>query len=314
MTDIRLKTSALVLALAMTILVMPPLAPQANASGIVAVVNGAVITDYDITQRRKLERLLSGGRRNMSKSAALNAMIEEKLKLIEARDRDRLPSDSTVNNALGTMAKNAKITTKSMIGIFKRSGVSEAALKDWLKAQLAWRSLIRARFNAQIRVDEAEIMHALSAKDASKKDVKSTIQFELMSVVFVTPSNMSNAKRNLRLRDAKRFRSSFQACSTDIKKARRLTDVAVTRVGRRDSNSLPAVLVKTLRDTPVNRLTQPRKTDTGYEMLAVCGKKDLGKEVTLRDEIETKLKDERSKALSRKYLAELRSRAVIEKR
>ncbi|WP_114008983.1 SurA N-terminal domain-containing protein [Cohaesibacter intestini] len=310
MTDIRLKSSALLLALAMTILLAPTLAPNAKASGIVAVVNGAAITDLDITQRQKLERLLSGGKRRLSKSAALNAMIDDKLKLLEARDRNRTPSDSDIESALGNMARNAKISTKRMIGIFRQAGVNKETLKDWLRAQLAWRSLIRARFNAQIRVDEAEIMQALNEKGESRNSVESTIQFDLTSVLFVARAK----NQNLRLREAKRFRDSFQSCDTDLEKARRLTDVAVTRVGRRESGALPPAISKTLRDTPVNRLTQPRKTDTGYEMLAVCGKKDLGKEATLRDEIETKLKDDRSKALSRKYLAELRARAVIEKR
>ncbi|TLP48919.1 hypothetical protein FDK21_04535 [Cohaesibacter sp. CAU 1516] len=310
MTDIRLKSSALLLALAMTILLAPTLAPNAKASGIVAVVNGAAITDLDITQRQKLERLLSGGKRRLSKSAALNAMIDDKLKLIEARDRNRTPSDSDIDNALGNMARNAKMSSKRLTGIFRQAGVNKETLKEWLRAQLAWRSLIRARFNAQIRVDEAEIMQALNEKGESRNSVESTIQFDLTSVLFVARAK----NQNLRLREAKRFRDSFQSCDTDLEKARRLTDVAVTRVGRRESGALPPAISKTLRDTPVNRLTQPRKTDTGYEMLAVCGKKDLGKEATLRDEIETKLKDDRSKALSRKYLAELRARAVIEKR
>lgn len=314
MTHIRLKSSALLLALAMTILCLPSVTPQANAGGIVAVVNGAVITDFDIGQRQKLERLLSGGKRSLSKASALNAMIEDKLKLIEARDRNRSPSDAEVDSAISNMASNAKMSSGRMIGIFKQAGVNEATLKEWLRAQLAWRTLIRARFNAQVRVEEAEIMQALNEKGDSQKGVESTIEFDLVSIVFVTPSHNSAAANNLRQRDAKRFQDTFQSCSTDIEKARRLTDVAVTRVGRRDSNALPPVLVKTLRDTPVNHLTAPRKTDTGYEMLAVCGKKDLGKEATLRDEIETKLKDERSQALSRKYLAELRARAVIEKR
>lgn len=310
MTDIRLKSSALLLALAMTILLAPTLAPNAKASGIIAVVNGAAITDLDITQRQKLERLLSGGKRRLSKSAALNAMIDDKLKLIEARDRNRTPSDSDIDNALGNMARNAKMSSKRLTGIFRQAGVNKETLKEWLRAQLAWRSLIRARFNAQIRVDEAEIMQALNEKGESRNSVESTIQFDLTSVLFVARAK----NQNLRLREAKRFRDSFQSCDTDLEKARRLTDVAVTRVGRRESGALPPAISKTLRDTPVNRLTQPRKTDTGYEMLAVCGKKDLGKEATLRDEIETKLKDDRSKALSRKYLAELRARAVIEKR
>lgn len=313
MIDNRLKRSALILGLAIA-LMLPAAFTKAYASRIVAIVNGAVITDFDVSQRQRLERLLSGGKRRLGKSAALNALIEEKLKLLEARDRKRTTSDAEVDRAIANMARNAKMTSKRMLGIFRQAGVNKETVKNWLKAQISWRNLIRARFNAQVRVDEAEIMQVLNKNTKSKDKVESTIQYDLSSVNFIVRSKSSKSAQNQRLREAKRFRTSFQSCDKDLKAARRLSDVAVTRVGRRQSNTLPPQFAKTLRDTPVNRLTPPRKTDTGYEMLAVCGKKDLGKQITMRDEIETKLKDERSKSLSRKYLGELRARAVIEKR
>ena len=314
MIDNRLKRSTLIIGLALTLLLLPAAFTKAYASRIVAIVNGAVITDFDVSQRQRLERLLSGGKRRLGKSAALNALIDEKLKLIEARDRKRSTSDAEVDRAIGNMARNAKMTSKRMLGVFKQAGVNRETVKNWLKAQIAWRNLIRARFNAQVRVEEAEIMQVLNKNSASKDKVESTIQYDLTSVNFIVPSKSSKSAQNQKLREAKRFRANFQSCDKDLKAARRLSDVAVTRVGRRQSNTLPPVFAKSLKDTPVNRLTAPRKTDTGYEMLAVCGKKDLGKQITMRDEIETKLKDERSRSLSRKYLGELRARAVIEKR
>ena len=285
-----------------------------SASRIVAVVNNAAITELDITQRQKLESILSGGKVRIGKGSALNSLIDDKLKLFEARDRKKTASDKEVTDALDNMAKNARISRSRMVGFFRQGGVSEETLKEWLKTQLSWRSLIRARYNAQVRVEEAEIVNALSAKDVSEDKIENATEFEITSIIFVTRSKAGKAEQNRRLSDAKRFRSHFQSCEADIEPARRLTDVAITRLGRRVSTDLSPEMAKRLNDTPINGLTPPTKIDNGYEMLAVCAKKDLGKRVAMRNEVEAELKDERGKALTRKYLQELRSRAIIEKR
>ncbi len=152
MIDNRLKRSALILGLAIA-LMLPAAFTKAYASRIVAIVNGAVITDFDVSQRQRLERLLSGGKRRLGKSAALNSLIDDKLKLLEARDRNRLTTDAEADRALANMARNAKMTSKRMLGIFRQAGVNKETVRSWLKAQIAWRNLIRARFNAQVRVD-----------------------------------------------------------------------------------------------------------------------------------------------------------------
>lgn len=314
MKNIRLYQSFLTLIVALCFLLSPAQVRMASASRIVAVVNGAVVTDFDITQRQRLERLLSGGKNRLGNSATLNELIEDKLKLIEARDRKMTASDSEIDTALANMARNVKMSEKQLIGVFSRAGINKETVKDWLKVQLSWRTLINARFNAQVRVDESEILQALNQSKSSGKQVDSATQFDLTQITFVTRAKASKREISQRLEEAKRFRASFNSCKNDIASARKLRDVAVSHVGRRDSTDLHPDLVQRLRDTKINGLTPPTKVDNGYEMLAVCGKKDLGTQATLRNEAEAKLKDEQSKALSRKYIRELRTRAVIEKR
>ena len=310
----RLTQTLLIIAMAICLLLMPGQIQRASASRIVAVVNGAVITDFDITQRRKLERLLSGGKRNLGSSAALNLLIEDKLKLFEARSRKMTATDGEIDAAYGNMARNVKMTQKRMTGIFRQAGVNPQTVKDWLKVQISWRSLIRARFNAEVHVEEAAIIAALSKGKEKKDVVENAIQFDLTQITFVTRAKASSREANQKLTEAKRFRSHFASCSKDLAAARKLRDVAVSHIGRRMSTELHPSLVKRLRDTKINGLTAPTKVDNGYEMLAVCGKKDLGKQAAMRNEAETELKDKQSKELSRKYLQELRAAAIIDRR
>ncbi|WP_162916523.1 peptidylprolyl isomerase [Cohaesibacter haloalkalitolerans] len=314
MKHVQLKKTLSIFALAVFVLSASAQIQRAVASTIKAVVNGAVITDFDIAQRQRLERLLSGGRRTLGSTAALNVLIDDKLKLFEARNRNMTPSDGQIENAIQNMARNAKMDKKRLVSIFSQAGVNIETLKDWLKVQLSWRDLVEARFNTQVHVDEAEIYQMLN--DQAKKDgtVQDAIQFDLTRVLFITRAKASSAAKNQRLVEAKRFQSRFASCEKDLEAARNLTDVAVERIGRKSTTDLPEPLAKRLRDTEVNKLTPPIQVGDGYEMVAVCGKKDLGKQATLRTEVQTKLRDEKSKVMERKYISELRATAIIDKR
>ena len=309
------ETRYLICLLALTaFLIHPSFTPKAFASKIVAVVNGAVVTDYDISQRQKLERLLSGGKRRLGRSATLAILVDDKLKLFEARARNSTASDSEVSGAMNNMARNVGMSRKQMINVVNRAGIATKTMEGWMKTRLSWQRVLRARFNAQVRIDDADITRALGKSSTKKGEVKTAFQYDLTSVNFVIRAKASKSEVNKRLKEAKRFRSSFKDCNADLKAARRLTDVAITRVGRRMSTDLPDEIDKELRATPLNGLSKPQRNKDGIEMLAMCGKKDLGTKETLRSAAKNELENKRGEELSRKYIRELRSKAVIEHR
>nr|WP_321459339.1 peptidylprolyl isomerase [uncultured Cohaesibacter sp.] len=310
----QLKKTLSILAIALSMLFTSAWMENALASTIKAVVNGAVITDFDIGQRQRLEKLLSGGKRNIGTTTALNHLIDDKLKLFEARNRNMMASDSEVETALGNMAANTKLTKARLLGIIKQAGINPETLKDWLKVQISWRNLVSARSNSQVHVDEAEIYQLLSDQTKKQDEVQEAIRYDLTRVVFVTRSKASSKEKGQRLAEAKRFRAQFSACSKDLDAARKLRDVAVEHVGRKSSTELPGPLDQRLRETPANKLTSPIEVSEGYEMIAVCGKEDLGKQATLRTEIQSKLRNEKSEMMERQYLSELRASAIIDKR
>lgn len=303
-------------ALTMLAFLTMAIAPEQSraASRIVAVVNGAVITDLDIVQRQKLERLLSGGKRRLGRSATLAILVDDKLKLFEARQRNMTASDGQISNALNNMARNVRLSRSNMIKVVNRAGVSKRTLESWMKVRLSWQRMVRARYNAEVRINDTEIVQALSKKQKDKSKVKTAYRYDLTSITFVTRKKASKAEVNRRLSEAKRFRTQFKNCKTDIEVARKLKDVAITRIGRRISTDLPPKFAKNLEDTQLNRLTEPSRGKDGFELLAVCGKKDLGKKEAMRSEAMTQLQDQRGNDLARKYLRDLRSRAVIEYR
>ena len=68
-----------------------------------------------------------------------------------------------------------------------------------------------------------------------------------------------------------------------------------------------------LNNTPVGRLTPPDITPQGVEVFAVCSKNPaVGSDSPARRQVRDEMFNERYQALSKKFLKELRSQALIE--
>ncbi|MCV6603132.1 MAG: peptidylprolyl isomerase [Cohaesibacter sp.] len=287
---------------------------HAHASRIAAVVDGAVVTDYDVSQRQKLDRLLSGGKKRKGRTATLQDLVDDKLKLFEARRIGTTASDAEINRAMKNMASNVRMSKKQMVSVLRRSGIVENTLKSWLKVQISWNALIRARFNAQVRIEEADIARAIVSQKKNNKDIKAAIRYTLTQITFVVPKKVSKTNARRRLNDANRFRTSFKSCAKDINVARRLQDVAISRLGRRLSTDLPETIAKELANLPLNGLTKPQRGENGYDMYAICEKKEMGKSIAMRNAAEGELRSKRGEALSRTYIRELRAKGVVDYR
>jgi peptidyl-prolyl cis-trans isomerase SurA len=92
-----------------------------------------------------------------------------------------------------------------------------------------------------------------------------------------------------------------------------LPDVAVREAIVRQSTDLPQQQRDVLNNTPVGRLTPPDVSMQGVELFAVCNKTEAkGGETVAKREARESVYQERFQAISKKYLRELRSQALIE--
>jgi peptidyl-prolyl cis-trans isomerase SurA len=85
----------------------------------------------------------------------------------------------------------------------------------------------------------------------------------------------------------------------------------VQTIGRRLETELPEDLRKEIQALQPGNLTKPYDTPIGYEMIAVCGKREIASDIAVRTEVENELKAKESEAQSRRFLMEIRRRATI---
>lgn len=279
------------------------------SAGIKVVVNEKPITTYDINQRAKLIRLIQRSSVAASRREAEKELIDDQLRLAEAARIGVNISDAEVNNAYANIARNVKLTPAKLTAGLRQSGVNPQTLKDRLKAQLAFQQSVRRRFNSQVDVDESDIINALRKSDDENKNI--SVEYNLQRVIVVVPKKSSKSFRNKRLSESNSIRKAVIACDSAGAVFGKYSEVVVQPIGRRLETELPEPMRKEINNTKVGKLTSPRKTEVGFEMIAVCGKREIASDIAARTELENELRAKEGEALTRRYLMDLRRRASI---
>lgn len=128
-------------------------------------VNDQVITEYEISQRAQFLRLLrSPGNPD---ELALSGLIDDRLRMSEAKRFDvKLPPED-LNNAMSEFAGRANLTTEAFVAELAKAGIAPETFRDFVHAGAVWRAIVRGRFAGRISVSDAEIDRALEGTSRS---------------------------------------------------------------------------------------------------------------------------------------------------
>jgi peptidyl-prolyl cis-trans isomerase SurA len=129
----------------------------------------------------------------------------------------------------------------------------------------------------------------------------------------VVPRNSPPAAFEARMKEAEALRARFQNCEEGIPMARSIRYVAVRQTVVRGSADLPQALRDMLAKTEVGHLAPPDVTREGVEIYALCAKKQSDN-TPAKKEIRDQLIAETFETLSKKFLKEIRTEALIEYR
>lgn len=281
-------------------------AGPAAAQSIAVVVNGQPILSSEVSARAALSKL-GGGKPEKS---TIDELIDEKLKLAEVKRYNMVAGDAQVDQAYASIAARTKLSTEQFTKAIGQRGVTAQTLKDRLKAEISWAQFIRRKYAAQYA--NRDVTAALNSRGAEASN-KST-QFTLRQVIFVVPKGASDAQANQRRSEAVGAKGRFPGCDGAVQFAGQLRDVAVKEPVIRSSGQLGKEMSDMLSKAKVGTLTDPQRGDQGWEMIAVCEKKDIADDSSLRAQVMEEVGAKEAQAQAEKYLAQLRSRAVIERR
>jgi peptidyl-prolyl cis-trans isomerase SurA len=305
---IRTRGSTFVAA-ALTALAMLAMTPIARAQEVVVLVDGVPITQLDVDHRAKFLEMST--HKASTRQQVIDSLIDEILELREGNRYSVEANDSDVNNAFDNIASNMGVDSQKLAQMLANGGASEDTLKQRLRAQITWTSLVRGRYKVSLEIPDSDVEAEL---ELHKSDEKDQVGYEYMMrpILLVVPHGSADAVYEARKKDADALRVRFQSCADGIPFALGLPEVAVRDPVNKSSADLPQALRDILDKTDVGHLTPPEQTAEGIQMFAVCSKKESKTDSPVLKEMRDQLFEQKFGAKAKSYLADLRRQAMIE--
>lgn len=146
-----------------TSLVVAPALPAVAQSlfSPVVKVNDQAITGYEIQQRARMLTLFRAP--GNPSELAREQLIEERLKVDAARAVGLVLEDADIQVGMEEFASRANMTAAEFVSALEGAGVSEQSFRDFVRAGVTWRELVRARFASRVSVSEADLERARAA-------------------------------------------------------------------------------------------------------------------------------------------------------
>ena len=131
-------------------------------------VNGASISDFDIEQRVRM--LAALGITGNLQQVAEDALINDRLYLQESERLGISVSESMIATGLREYAGRRNQTSEAFLNFMSSQGVLEQSLTEFIRAGVAWRSVVNRRFAGEVReISEDEIDRALALRGSERR-------------------------------------------------------------------------------------------------------------------------------------------------
>ena len=243
----------------------------------VAVVNDEVISMLDLFMRTRLAALSSGIQltqesRPRLRQQVLKRLIDERLQLQEAERLSITVSDEDVANALNGIAERNKMSSPQFQQMLAENQILPAAIKEQIKAELAWREVVRVRLVPTIVIADEEIDDVVARVDAGRGGSQinlSEIYLEVDNVQVEDEVRRAAAGLLEELRSG----SDFSALASQFSQA--ATAAKGGNIGWIEEAQLPDELLSVVRRMRSGEVTGPVRGLTGYYILYLRDRKAI---------------------------------------
>ena len=286
------------------------------AQSVAVMVNGEPITNYDIEQRSKLDFLST--RKKLTRKEVIDELIDQKVKIREAKQFGVDPTGSDVDASFAQMSERMHMTPDQLSKTLEKQGIRPETLKERIKSEMVWTSLVRGRYKESLQVGEKDVAAAAAVEvKGDEKDAKldtESYEYKMQPIVLIVPRGSAPAIFEAKQKEAEALRGRIQTCDEANTFFKSMPNAAIRETVTKTSADLPAVLREVLDKTPIGHLTAPEVTKQGVEMVVLCDRKQTTVDTPKKKEIRDKMYNEKFEAKSKAYLDQVRKAAMIEYR
>lgn len=239
-----------------------------------AVVNGVVISTFDLNQRIKMILATSGGASGEAaerrlREQVLRTLIDEILQLSAAKKDNITISDKDIDASIQKIAEQNKTSPEKILGSLAAAGVHPETLRTQIQAELAWSKIIEERIAPRVNVSESAIdLEMKRIADGATKP-----QF-LVSEIFISidaPGDEPRARRAIdQIYQQLQSGTTFPALATEFSES--ASAARGGDLGWIQDGDVSRELWNALQNMRPQTLSQPIRAPNGYYILALRDK------------------------------------------
>ncbi len=146
-------------------------APSGATNGIVAVINGDIVTHGDVDGRRRLFALNAGLPASPQVLERLTPqvtrlLVDERLRMQDIQRR-RIPvTDTDIAQAVAELERRNNLAAGGLVAQLRRSGVEPRVLYDQLRVQIGWARLLRQILGPQAQPSDSDVAEQIARQRA----------------------------------------------------------------------------------------------------------------------------------------------------
>jgi peptidyl-prolyl cis-trans isomerase SurA len=242
------------------------------------------------------------------KKAALEELIEEKLKLQEAKRQGVAIGDDEINRVLTGIAERNKMTEAQFIA---QLGGGVDAMKNRIRSTLSWNDVVRRKFGAQIAIGTKDIDKMVASSSATTQD---DVELRVQRIRVAMVAKLDQSAVAQRMQDAEKIRAKFTDCKTSGVIANGVPGAKFEELGKRRPSAFQEPTRSLLLNAKDGEMLPPSMGEGGVELWIVCGRDVVKAEDQKRTQAEGELKQKEFELIAKRYLKDLRQDAQVEYR
>ncbi|MGB0720065.1 MAG: peptidylprolyl isomerase [Bdellovibrionales bacterium] len=291
---------------------------RAAEMGIAVVVNDGAISLSDLNDRMDMIIVSSNlpdnkGTRAKLQPQIVGSLVEEELKLQEAKRLDLDVTQAEINEGFATIAQQNNFTPEQFKKILTQSKISTSTMERQIKSQIAWSKVVQARLRPQINISESDIdvvVDRLADREGSHEFLVSEI---FLPVESADKEGEVKALAQKLIAQVRGQKAPFGRLAQQFSKAPGAPQGGA--LGWVQGGQLPEALDAVLPKIGKGDVSDPIRSDSGFHILQLHDKRVLSAEMMPdREQIATTLGMERLDRMQQRLLMDLKSAAFIENR
>ena len=243
----------------------------------VAVVNDEVISMLDLFLRTRLAALSSGIQltpesQSRLQQQVLRRLIDERLQLQEAERLSIMASDEEVAESLNAIARRNKMSNEQFLAMLAENQILPLAIHEQIKAELAWRNVVKVRLVPRIVIADEEIDDVVTRIKAGQGGSQINLS-EIYLEVDNVQAEDEVRRSAIGLLEELRGGGDFSALASQFSQA--ATAAKGGNIGWIEESQLPEELASVVRGMQAGEVNGPVRGLTGFYILYLKDRKAI---------------------------------------